>query len=206
MATLDVYNVNREKISQVEVDDAVFAAEVKEHLFYDVIRMQLNRRRAGTHSTKTRAEVSGGGKKPWKQKGTGRARSGTSRSPVWRGGGIAFGPKPRSYEIKVPKKVRRAAMCSALTLKVQQEKLLVLDAIAMTEIKTAAFVAILDKLQAGNVLIIADADQNLQLSSRNVQQVKVLPPEGLNLYDVLQYDELYITQASLKAIERSLAA
>jgi large subunit ribosomal protein L4 len=206
MATLDVYNVNREKISQVEVDDAVFAAEVKEHLFYDVIRMQLNRRRAGTHSTKTRAEVSGGGKKPWKQKGTGRARAGTSRSPVWRGGGIAFGPKPRSYEIKVPKKVRRAAMCSALTLKVQQEKLLVLDAIGMTEIKTAAFVAMLDKLQAGNVLIIADADQNLQLSSRNVQQVKVLPPEGLNLYDVLQYDELYITQTSLKAIERSLVA
>jgi large subunit ribosomal protein L4 len=206
MATLDVYNVNREKISQVEVDDAVFAAEVKEYLFCDVIRMQLNRRRAGTHSTKTRAEVSGGGKKPWKQKGTGRARSGTSRSPVWRGGGIAFGPKPRSYEIKVPKKVRRAAMCSALTMKVQQEKLLVLDAIGMTEIKTASFVAILDKLQAGNVLIIADADQNLQLSSRNVQQVKVLPPEGLNLYDVLQYDELYITQASLKAIERSLVA
>ena len=206
MATLDVYNVNREKISQVEVDDAVFAAEVKEHLFYDVIRMQLNRRRAGTHSTKTRAEVSGGGKKPWKQKGTGRARSGTSRSPVWRGGGIAFGPKPRSYEIKVPKKVRRAAMCSALTLKVQQEKLLVLDAIGMTEIKTAAFVAMLEKLQAGNVLIIADADQNLQLSSRNVQQVKVLPPEGLNLYDVLQYDELYITQTSLKAVERSLVA
>jgi large subunit ribosomal protein L4 len=206
MATLDVYNVNREKISQVEVDDAVFAAEVKEHLFYDVIRMQLNRRRAGTHSTKTRAEVSGGGKKPWKQKGTGRARSGTSRSPVWRGGGIAFGPKPRSYEIKVPKKVRRAAMCSALTLKVQQEKLLVLDALSMTEIKTAAFVSMLDKLQAGNVLIIADADQNLQLSSRNVPQVKVLPPEGLNLYDVLQYDELYITQTSLKAIERSLAA
>ena len=206
MATLDVYNVNREKISQVEVDDAVFDAEVKEHLFYDVIRMQLNRRRAGTHSTKTRAEVSGGGKKPWKQKGTGRARAGTSRSPVWRGGGIAFGPKPRSYEIKVPKKVRRAAMCSALTLKVQQEKLLVLDAICLTEIKTAAFVAMLDKLQAGNVLIIADADQNLQLSSRNVQQVKVLPPEGLNLYDVLQYDELYITQTSLKAIERSLVA
>jgi large subunit ribosomal protein L4 len=206
MATLDVYNVNREKISQVEVDDAVFAAEVKEHLFYDVIRMQLNRRRAGTHSTKTRAEVSGGGKKPWKQKGTGRARAGTSRSPVWRGGGIAFGPKPRSYEIKVPKKVRRAAMCSALTLKVQQEKLLVLDAIGLTEIKTAAFVAMLDKLQAGNVLIIADADQNLQLSSRNVQQVKVLPPEGLNLYDVLQYDELYITHTSLKAIERSLVA
>jgi large subunit ribosomal protein L4 len=206
MATLDVYNVNREKISQVEVDDAVFAAEVKEHLFYDVIRMQLNRRRAGTHSTKTRAEVSGGGKKPWKQKGTGRARSGTSRSPVWRGGGIAFGPKPRSYDIKVPKKVRRAAMCSALTLKVQQEKLLVLDSIGMTEIKTATFVAMLEKLQAGNVLIIADADQNLQLSSRNVQQVKVLPPEGLNLYDVLQYDELYITQTSLKAIERSLVA
>ena len=206
MATLDVYNVNREKISQVEVVDAVFAAEVKQHLFYDVIRMQLNRRRAGTSSTKTRAEVSGGGKKPWKQKGTGRARSGSSRSPVWRGGGIAFGPRPRSYDIKVPKKVRRAAMCSALSLKVQQEKLLVLDTLEMPEIKTAAFVAMLEKLQAGSALIIADADHNLLLSSRNVPHVKVLPPEGLNLYDVLKYDELVITQTSLKSIERSLAA
>jgi len=206
MATLDVYNVNREKISQVEVVDAVFAAEVKQHLFYDVIRMQLNRRRAGTSSTKTRSEVSGGGKKPWKQKGTGRARSGSSRSPVWRGGGIAFGPRPRSYDIKVPKKVRRAAMCSALSLKVQQEKLLVLDTLEMPEIKTAAFVAMLEKLQAGSALIIADADHNLLLSSRNVPHVKVLPPEGLNLYDVLKYDELVITQTSLKSIERSLAA
>ncbi|MBM4309721.1 MAG: 50S ribosomal protein L4 [Deltaproteobacteria bacterium] len=206
MATLDVYNVNREKISQVEVVDSVFAAEVKQHLFYDVIRMQLNRRRAGTSSTKTRAEVSGGGKKPWKQKGTGRARSGSSRSPVWRGGGIAFGPRPRSYDIKVPKKVRRAAMCSALSLKVQQEKLLVLDTLEMPEIKTAAFVAMLEKLQAGSALIIADADHNLLLSSRNVPHVKVLPPEGLNLYDVLKYDELVITQTSLKSIERSLAA
>ena len=206
MATLDVYNVNREKVSQVEVVDSVFAAEVKEHLFYDVVRMQLNRRRAGTSSVKTRSEVSGGGKKPWKQKGTGRTRSGSSRSPVWRGGGIAFGPKPRSYDIKVPKKVRRAAMCSALTLKVQQEKLLVLDALEVSEIKTAAFVAILEKLKAGNALIIADADHNLLLSSRNVPHVKVLPPEGLNLHDVLKYDELFITQTSLRSIERSLAA
>jgi len=206
MATLDVYNVNREKISQVEVADKVFAADVKEHLFHEVIRMQLNKRRAGTHSTKTRAEVRGGGKKPWRQKGTGRARAGTSSSPVWRGGGVAFGPKPRSYDIKVPKKVRRAAMCSALTLKVRQEKLMVLDAIDMAVIKTAAFVAMLDKLKAGKALIIAEADQNLQLSSRNVPYVKVLPPEGLNLFDLLKYDELYITQASLKSIERSLAA
>jgi large subunit ribosomal protein L4 len=206
MATLDVYNVKREKISQVEVNDKVFAAEIKEHLFHEVIRMQLNKRRAGTHSTKTRAEVRGGGKKPWRQKGTGRARAGTSSSPIWRGGGVAFGPKPRSHEIKVPKKVRRAAMCSALTQKVQQEKLLVLDAIEMSEIKTAAFVVMLDNLKAGKALIIADADHNLQLSSRNVSHVKVLPPEGLNLFDVLKYDELYITQTSLKTIERSLAA
>jgi large subunit ribosomal protein L4 len=125
---------------------------------------------------------------------------------VWRGGGIAFGPKPRSYDIKVPKKVRRAAMCSALTLKVQQDKLLVLDALEVSEIKTAAFVAMLEKLKAGNALIIADADHNLLLSSRNVPHVKVLPPEGLNLYDVLKYDELFITQTSLRSIERSLAA
>ena len=206
MATLDVYNVNREKISQVEVADKVFAADVKEHLFHEVIRMQLNKRRSGNASTKTRAEVRGGGRKPWRQKGTGRARAGTTSSPVWRGGGVAFGPKPRSYDIKVPKKVRRAAMCSALTLKVRQEKLMVLDAIDMAVIKTAAFVAMLDKLKVGKALIIADADQNLQLSSRNVPYVKVLPPEGLNLFDVLKYDELYITQASLKSIERSLAA
>jgi len=206
MATLDVYNVNREKISQVEVADKVFAADVKEHLFHEVIRMQLNKRRSGNASTKTRAEVRGGGRKPWRQKGTGRARAGTTSSPVWRGGGVAFGPKPRSYDIKVPKKVRRAAMCSALTLKVRQEKLMVLDAIDMAVIKTSAFVAMLDKLKAGKALIIADADQNLQLSSRNVPYVKVLPPEGLNLFDVLKYDELYITQASLKSIERSLAA
>jgi large subunit ribosomal protein L4 len=206
MATLDVYNVKREKISQVEVSDKVFAAEIKEHLFHEVIRMQLNKRRAGTHATKTRAEVRGGGKKPWRQKGTGRARSGTSSSPIWRGGGVAFGPKPRSYAIKVPKKVRRAAMCSALTMKVQQEKLLVLDAIELPEIKTAAFVAMLEKLKAGKALIIADADNNLQLSSRNVPYVKVLSPQGLNLFDVLKYDELYVTQTSLKVIERSLAA
>jgi large subunit ribosomal protein L4 len=168
--------------------------------------MQLNRRRAGTAATKTRAEVKGGGKKPWRQKGTGRARSGTSSSPIWRGGGAAFGPKPRSYDIKVPKKVRRAAMCSALTKKVQQEKLLVLESLEMAEIKTAAFVDMLEKLQAGNALIIAPADQNLFLSSRNVPYVKVLPPEGLNLFDVLKYDELFITQTSLKTIERSLAA
>jgi len=206
MATLDVYNVNREKTSQVEVADSVFAAEVKEHLFYDVIRMQLNKRRAGTAAAKTRAEVRGGGKKPWRQKGTGRARSGTSSSPVWRGGGAAFGPKPRSYDIKVPKKVRRAAMCSALTQKVLQDKLLILEAIEMPEIKTAAFVGMLEKLKAGNALIIASADQKLFLSSRNVPDVKVLPPEGLNLFDVLKYDELFITQTSLKTIERSLAA
>ena len=124
MTILDVYNINKEKVTQVEVDERIFDAEVKEHLFYEIIRAQLANRRSGTACTKTRGEVSGGGRKPWKQKGTGRARAGSSRSPVWRGGGVSFGPKPRDYSYTVPKKVKRIALCSALTKKRREEKLI----------------------------------------------------------------------------------
>lgn len=206
MARLDVYNTSREKVSQVEVPDEIFDAQVKEHLFYDVIRMQMANRRSGTASTKKRGEVSGGGKKPWKQKGTGRARSGTSRSPVWRGGGIVFGPKPRDYSFSVPKKVRKLAMCSALTLKRKEDKLLILDKIEMQEIKTKQFQHILNTLGTRCVLIIDEANDTLTLSARNIPGVKVLAPEGLNLYDVLYYDNLFITQSCLEKIQRRLVA
>ncbi|MFC1591512.1 50S ribosomal protein L4 [Thermodesulfobacteriota bacterium] len=206
MATLDVYNTKREKVSQVEVKDAVFDTEAKEHLFYDVIRMQQNAKRAGTSSSKTRSEVRGGGKKPWRQKGTGRARSGTSRSPIWRGGGAVFGPKPRGFDIKVTKKVRKKALCSALTMKRRQEKLLILDKFDVAEIKTKEVAGILSSLGTRSVLIIDDGNSNLNLSARNIPRVKVLNPRGLNLYDLLYYDDLYITQPCLEEIHRRLVA
>jgi len=206
MAVLDVYNIKKEKVAEVEVADAVFDATVKEHLFYDVVRMQLAQRRSGTVATKLRGEVSGGGKKPWRQKGTGRARAGSSRSPLWRGGGITFGPKPRSFSISLPKKVKRQALCSALTLKRRSEKLMILDKIELPEIKTRHVTQILTTLGAHRVLIIDDHNERLQLSARNLPEVKVLQPEGLNLYDLLSYDMLFITQPCLEKIQRRLAA
>jgi large subunit ribosomal protein L4 len=206
MITVDVYNIRREKVSQVELDDGVFDAAVKEHLFYDVIKMQLANRRAGTACTKTRRDVSGGGRKPWRQKGTGRARAGTIRSPLWKGGGTIFGPHPRSYSFQVPKKVKRAALCSALTLKRKQAKLLIIDKIELGEIKTKNFMSIMKNLGSTKALIIDQSNENLRLSTRNLSAVKVLPPEGLNLYDLLYFDELFITQPCVEAIHRRLLA
>jgi large subunit ribosomal protein L4 len=206
MGTMDVYSMKRKKVSQVDVSDKVFDAAVKEHLFYDVIRMQMAGRHLGTASTKTRSEVRGGGRKPWRQKGTGRARAGTIRSPLWRGGGVVFGPKPRDYSINVSKKMKRSALCSALSLKRRQEKLLILDKIELKEIKTKNFINILNSLNTKNVLIIDEENINLKLSARNVPYVKVLPPEGLNLYDILYYDDLFITQPCLEKIHRRLLA
>lgn len=206
MTVLDVYNVNREKVSQIEVDESVFDAEVKEHLFYEIIRSQLASRRSGTAHTKTRGEVRGGGRKPWKQKGTGRARSGSSRSPLWRGGGVVFGPRPRDYGYPVPKKVKRVALCAALTKKLKEDKLLIVDKFELPEIKTRAFKSIMAKLAGRRALIIDEENRNLSLSARNLPDVKVLPPQGLNLYDVLYYDGLLITLPSLDKIQRRLAA
>jgi large subunit ribosomal protein L4 len=206
MTILDVYNINKEKVTQVEVDERIFDSEVKEHLFYEIIRAQLANRRSGTACTKTRGEVSGGGRKPWKQKGTGRARSGSSRSPVWRGGGVSFGPKPRDYSYTVPKKVKRIALCSALTKKRREEKLMILDKFDLAEVKTKAFTSIMNRLGNQRVLIIDDDNRNLCLSARNVPHVKVLSPQGLNLYDILYHDGLYITLPCLEKIQRRLVA
>jgi large subunit ribosomal protein L4 len=204
MAKIDVYDINRKRVSQIEVPDKIFDASIKEHLFYDVIRMQMAGRRSGTASTKTRSEVRGGGRKPWRQKGTGRSRAGTIRSPIWRGGGTVFGPKPRDYSINFPKKVKKTALCSALSLKRKQDKLLVIDKIEMQEIKTKNFVTILNNLGTNNALIIDEKNDNLKLSARNLPNVKVLPPRGLNLYDILYYDNLFITQPCIEAIHRRL--
>jgi large subunit ribosomal protein L4 len=205
MAVVDVVDTSRNKVAQIDVSDTIFDAPVREHLFYDVVRMQLAGRRSGTAATKTRSEVSGGGKKPWKQKGTGRARAGSSRSPLWRGGGTMFGPSPRSYEYAVPKKVRKLALCSALSMKRKENKMLIVDKLELQEIKTATFVNLLRQLGFSNVLIIAQENSNLEKSARNVPQVKVLRPEGLNVYDVLRYENLIITQPCVEKIQGRLA-
>jgi len=204
MATLDVYNTNREKVSQIDVEDAVFDAQIKEHLFYDVVRMQLAGRRRGTADTKTRSEVRGGGRKPWRQKGTGRARAGTIRSPLWKGGGVVFGPKPRDYTIKVNKKVRKLALCSLLTKKIKENSLLVVDKIDIADSKTKELKNILDKLETQSVLIVDEENSKLMSCAQNISDTKVVPPEGFNLYDALYYKDLVITEQCVEKIQRRL--
>ncbi len=204
MALFDVYDVSRSKVSQVDVRDEIFAAPIKKHLFHDVVRMQMANRRSGTASTKGRSDVSGGGKKPWRQKGTGRARSGSSRSPVWRGGGIVFGPVPHSYAYSVPKKVRKLALCSALSLKRKENKVLIVDKLELPEIKTTLLVKMLEQLGVHSVLIVEQENSNLEKSARNVPHVKVVRPEGLNVYDVLLHENLLITQSCLESIQGRL--
>jgi large subunit ribosomal protein L4 len=206
MPKVDVYNGKNESIAKVDLSPGVFDTEVKEHLYYDVVKMQLANRRKGTASTKSRNEVRGGGKKPYRQKGTGRARAGTIRSPLWRGGGVIFGPKPRDYSYKVTKKVRKAALRSALTQKLKEGKLLVVDDLGINEIKTKKFVEVMSSLGFSQALVVvAEADQNLTLSARNVPGVKILPAVGLNVYDVLRYDTLVIKKDAVDLIEKALS-
>ena len=208
MAQIDLYNLSREKVGEVELRDEVFNGPVKPHLFYEVVKWQLAKRRRGTASTKTRAEVSGGGRKPWRQKGLGRARAGSIRSPLWRGGGVVFGPKPRDYSYPLPKKVRKAALRSALSLRYKEGKLTVLDGFDLGQIKTKLFVEAMEKLglKGEKVLIVTDGkDEVLERSARNVPWAKVLRCEGLNVYDVLNYRHLLILRSALPKIEERLA-
>jgi len=206
MPKVDVYNGKNESISKVDLNAGVFDTEVKEHLYYDVVKMQLANRRKGTAATKSRNEVRGGGKKPYRQKGTGRARAGSIRSPLWRGGGVIFGPKPRDYSYKVTKKVRKAALRSALTQKLKEGKLLVVDDLGIDEIKTKKFVEVMDSLGFSQALVvIAEPDRNLSLSARNVPGVKILPAVGLNVYDVLRYDTLVVKKDAVDVIEKALS-
>ena len=207
MAVVDVYDISRAKVGEATLRDDIFSVPVQGHIMHEVVTMQLACRRAGTASTKGRAEVRGGGHKPWRQKGTGRARAGSNRSPIWRGGGIVFGPKPRSYAYKVPKKVRRLALKMALSSKLANSQLIILDQYPFEAPKTKEFVKVLESLQVGKALFItAGDDQVLTLSSRNVPYVQVMRPEGLNVYDILRYDYLVVFQPAISQIEERLAA
>jgi large subunit ribosomal protein L4 len=206
MATLELKKAGKGKGGSVELDPAVFEAAVKPHLFHAEVRRQLAKRRAGTHATKNRALVSGGGIKPWKQKGTGRARQGTIRAPQWAGGGIVFGPVPRSYEHALPKKMRRAALRSALSLRLREGKLAVAEALALEAPRTKLLLEALRGLGLeGSVLVVIEAeDRNLELAARNLPKVDVLRAEGLNVYDVLRHDGLLLTKGALARIHERL--
>jgi large subunit ribosomal protein L4 len=206
MPVLDVLNTSGEKVSTVDLADSIFDVPVKSSVLHDVVTMQLANRRAGTAGVKHRSDVVGSGRKLFKQKGTGRARRGDIKSPLLKGGGSIFGPNPRSYSYKVPKKVRKLALKMALSSKCQEKQLVVLDQFNLEEIKTKKFVEVLKGLNLGKTLIVTDAENpNLELSSRNVPSVKVLRCEGLNVYDVLNCATLVLLEPSIQGIERRLA-
>ncbi|MBP6942239.1 MAG: 50S ribosomal protein L4 [Syntrophorhabdaceae bacterium] len=207
MALVDVLNIEGAKVGEVEVSDAVFNCEVKPHLIHDVVKMQLANRRSGTASVKTRKEVRGGGKKPYRQKGTGRARQGTSRSPLMPGGGSVFGPKPRDYRYAVPKKVRRSALRSALTVRNTGSNMKVLDKLELQDISTKNFNGIVKTLSLTKPLfIIEKKDEIVEKSARNIPHVKILKCDGLNVYDIIRHDQLVLTVDALRKIEEVLAS
>lgn len=207
MSTVEVKNINNEKVGEIELSDQIFNLEVKGHLLHDVVRMQRAARRAGTACTKTRSEVRGSGAKPWRQKGTGRARSGSRRSPIWRGGGVAFGPKPRDYSFKLNRKVKKQAVAMAMSARLQEGNLVVLDDFTMDQIKTKDFVSVMNTLDLDTALIVIDeSNENLTKSSRNVNGYKVLNPEGLNVYDILLHKKLVLLQPALTSLEERFSA
>ena len=205
MPVLNIYDIENNKVSEIELSDSVFGVEAREALIYEVVRMQMAARRQGTSSTKGRSDVRGGGRKPWRQKGTGRARAGTTRSPIWRGGGITFGPKPRDYSYKVPKKVRKAALISVLSMKVKEERILILRDFPMEEIKTKKFKEVLDRFGLKSALFVLDESSPvLEKSSRNLKEVKMLRSEGINVYDLMRYDNLVLLEPTVKMIEGAI--
>jgi large subunit ribosomal protein L4 len=207
MAVADVFNIEKKKVAQVDLSDAVFGAEVNEAVIYDVVKMQMASKRSGTASTKTRSDVSGGGKKPWRQKGTGRARSGTSRSPIWRSGGTVFGPHPRDYSYSMPKKMRKKALISALSMKFKDNKMLILKDFPMEKISTKVFQKVVDLFDLKKALFVLDDNNEVLLkSSRNIKNVKMIRSEGINVYDILNHEHLVLLEPSVKKIEGALLA
>lgn len=205
MAVVDVQNINGEKVSQMDLADSIFNVPLKGSILHEVVIMQLARRRSGSASVKHRSDIKGSGRKLFRQKGTGRARRGDIKSPLLRGGGVAFGPDPKSYSYNVPKKVRKLALKMALTSKFQGNAIVVLDRFELEKIKTRKFVEVLNSLNVKNALIVTDKkNENLELSSRNVPGVKVLRIEGLNVYDILKYKNLILAESSIKVIEGRL--
>lgn len=205
MTVVDVYNLAREKISELDLRDEIFGVEMRPHILHQVVVSQLAARRSGTAATKTRSMVSCSGKKLYRQKGTGRARAGGANSPTRRGGGVAFGPMPRSYATKVPKKVRKSALRIALSDKLKNNKLVVVDYFNLPEIKTKSFANILKKFDINKTLIITDGERNnLDLASRNLPWVKVMKSEGINVYDLLKYDSVMLEQPAIAKIQEAL--
>jgi large subunit ribosomal protein L4 len=205
MATLEMVDKDRQVKESVELPEAIFGTEVKTHLLHHVVVAQLAARRAGTAATKTRSDISGGGKKPFRQKGTGRARQGTSRSPVMRGGGTVFGPHPRSYEMKVNKKEMKAALRCALTDKVRDNKLVLVDSLELEAPRTKEFLKVAGSLGLTDALLVTDGlPENLYLGVRNLHDFKVLPVDGLNVYDILSYDQLVLTRPAFDKINEVL--
>jgi len=209
MATVEVIAASGGKAGSIDLDPTIFEGRVRAHLFHAEVRRQLTRRRAGTHATKNRAAVSGGGKKPWKQKGTGNARQGTIRAPQWAGGGIVFGPTPRDYEHKLTKKTRRAALVGALSLRNKEGALVVADGLALGDYKTKQALALLDKLGVAGksvLLVTASAQPQLERSVANLRVIDVIRAEGLNVYDVLRHERLVIAKDAVAALVQRLGA
>ena len=206
MANVTVYNMEGNEVGTMELNDAVFGVEVNEHLVHLAVVRQLANNRQGTQKAKTRSEVSGGGRKPWRQKGTGHARQGSIRAPQWTGGGVVFAPVPRDYEVKMNKKERRAALKSALTSKVQENKLVVVDSLALAEAKTKEMQKVLTNLKADKALVVtADDDQKVVLSARNIADVQTATVNTINVYDVMKYNTVVVTKDAVASIEEVYA-
>ena len=206
MANVTVYNMEGNEVGTMELNDAVFGVEVNEHLVHLAVVRQLANKRQGTQKAKTRSEVSGGGRKPWRQKGTGHARQGSTRAPQWTGGGVVFAPVPRDYEVKMNKKERRAALKSALTSKVQDNKLVVVDSLALAEAKTKEMQKVLTNLKADKALVVtADDDQKVVLSARNIADVQTATVNTINVYDVMKHNTVVVTKDAVASIEEVYA-
>ena len=206
MANVAVYNIEGKEVGTMELNDAVFGVEVNEHLVHMAVVNQLANKRQGTQKAKTRSEVSGGGRKPWRQKGTGHARQGSTRSPQWTGGGVVFAPTPRDYSFKMNKKEKRAALKSALTAKVEENKFIVIDEIALSEIKTKSIANMLKGLDVSKALVVLeDGNVNAEISARNITDVKTAKTNTINVFDVLKYNTVVATKAAGQAIEEVYA-
>jgi len=207
MPVAGVYDIENKRVAEIELSEAVFGAPVNEDVIYEVVRMQMASRRSGTASTKGRSDVSGSNKKPWRQKGTGRARVGNSRSPIWRGGGIIFGPTPHGYAFRVPKKVRRLALISALSMKFKEDRMTILRDFPMEEFKTKRFQEVIDRFGFKKILFVIDQQRPfLEKSSRNIRDVKMVRSEGVNVYDLLKYDHVVLLEPAVHKIEGALIA
>ena len=206
MSNVTVYNIEGKKVGTLELNDAVFGVEINDHLVHMAVVQQLANKRQGTQSAKTRAEVSGGGRKPWRQKGTGHARQGSTRSPQWKGGGVVFAPKPRDYSFKMNKKEKALAIKSALTSRVNEAKFFVLDDLSFDEIKTKKMKAVLDNLKLEKALVVLDKkDENVLLSARNLPKVRTVVSNSINVYDILKYDTMVLTKGAVAQIEEVYA-